>query len=182
MLNTITLLLIEFDSFLPSQGFPGGSAGKESACNAEDLGSISGLGRSPGGGHGNPLQYSCLENLHGRRSLTGCSPWGCKGLDVTERLSTGTRRTVPWDHELWFQLTVVSPAPITGMTQSSVNIHSVYPINESRSLSLSNFPFRDFQFPRDYTSSVLWKVVFKLARGQTCWSVVFKLTKAVVSL
>ena len=84
MLNTIMLLLLEFDSFLPSQGFPGGSAGKESACNAEDLGSISGLGRSPGAGHGNPLQYSCLENLHGQGSLTGCSPWGCKELDVTE--------------------------------------------------------------------------------------------------
>ena len=45
-------------------GFPGGSEGKESACNSGDLGSIPGLGRSPGGGHGNPLQYSCLENLH----------------------------------------------------------------------------------------------------------------------
>ena len=43
-------------------GFPGGSDGKESACNAADLGSISGLGRSPREGHGNPLQYSCLEN------------------------------------------------------------------------------------------------------------------------
>ena len=43
-------------------GFPGGSDGKESACSAGDLGSIPGLGRSPGGGHGNPLQYSCLEN------------------------------------------------------------------------------------------------------------------------
>ena len=43
-------------------GFPGGSDGKESACNARDLGSISGSGRSPGGGNGNPLQYSCLEN------------------------------------------------------------------------------------------------------------------------
>ena len=42
-------------------GFPGGSDGKESACNAGDLGLIPGLGRSPGGGHGNPLQYSCLE-------------------------------------------------------------------------------------------------------------------------
>ena len=42
--------------------FPGGSDGKESACNAGDLGSIPELGRSPGGGHGNPLQYSCLEN------------------------------------------------------------------------------------------------------------------------
>ena len=45
-----------------SQGFPGGSVNKESACNAGDLGSIPGLGRSSGGGPGNPLQYSCLEN------------------------------------------------------------------------------------------------------------------------
>ena len=43
-------------------GFSGGSDGKESACNAGDLGSIPGLGRPPGGGHGKPLQYSCLEN------------------------------------------------------------------------------------------------------------------------
>ena len=43
-------------------GFPLGSEGKESACNAGDLGSMLGLGISPGGGHGNPLKYSCLEN------------------------------------------------------------------------------------------------------------------------
>ena len=43
-------------------GFPGGSDCKESACNAADLDLIPELGRSPGGGHGNPLQYSCLEN------------------------------------------------------------------------------------------------------------------------
>ena len=43
-------------------GFPGGSGGKESACNEGDLGLIPGLGRSPGGGHGNPLRCSCLEN------------------------------------------------------------------------------------------------------------------------
>ena len=43
-------------------GFPGGSDGKESTCNASDLGSIPGLGRSHGEAHGNPLQYSCLEN------------------------------------------------------------------------------------------------------------------------
>ena len=42
--------------------FPGGSDSKESAGNVGDLGSIPGLGRSPGRGHGNPLQYSCLEN------------------------------------------------------------------------------------------------------------------------
>ena len=42
--------------------FPGGSDGKASVCNAGNLGSIPGLGRSPGEGNGNPLQYSCLEN------------------------------------------------------------------------------------------------------------------------
>ena len=50
------------------RGFLGSSNGKQSACNAGDLGSISGLGRSPGEGHGNPLQYSCLENSMNRRA------------------------------------------------------------------------------------------------------------------
>ena len=44
------------------KGFPGASEGKESACNAGNPGSVSGLGRSPEEGNGNPLQYSCLEN------------------------------------------------------------------------------------------------------------------------
>ena len=68
-------------------GFPGASDSKESACNTGDLGLIPGWGRSPGGGHGNPLQYYCLENPHGLRSLAGCSPWGCKESDRTERPS-----------------------------------------------------------------------------------------------
>ena len=45
-----------------------------STCDTEDLGSISWLGRSAEGGHGNPLQYSCLENPHGQQSLAGHSP------------------------------------------------------------------------------------------------------------
>ena len=65
-------------------GFPGGSDGKESACSARDLGSILGLGRSPGGGHDNPLHYSCRENPHGQRILVGYSPCGRKELDTTE--------------------------------------------------------------------------------------------------
>ena len=65
-------------------GFPGGSDGKDSACSAGDLGSIPGLGRSPGRGHGNPLQCSCLENPHGQRNLAGYSSRGCKELDMTE--------------------------------------------------------------------------------------------------
>ena len=62
-------------------GFPGGSDGKESNCNAGDLGSIPGLGRSPGQGKGHPLQYSGLVNS------MGYSPWGRKELDMTEQLS-----------------------------------------------------------------------------------------------
>ena len=69
-------------------GLPGGSDGKESACIPGDLGSILALGRSPGGVHGNPLLYPCLENPHGQRSLVDCSPWGRKELDMTEQLST----------------------------------------------------------------------------------------------
>ena len=65
-------------------GFPGGSDGKKSTCNKGDLGSIPGLGRSPEGGHDNPLKYSCLENPHGQKSLAGYSPWGCKESDTTE--------------------------------------------------------------------------------------------------
>ena len=64
--------------------FPDGSDGKESACNAGDLGLIPGLGRFSGGGHSNPLQYSCLEKSHGHWSLVDYSPWGCKELDTAE--------------------------------------------------------------------------------------------------
>ena len=54
-----------------------GSDGKEFSCNARDMSSVPGLGRSPGGRHGSPLQYSYLENPHGQRSLVGYSPGGC---------------------------------------------------------------------------------------------------------
>ena len=53
------------------------------AGDVRDAGSISGLGRLLGGGHGNPLQYSCLENPHGQRSQ-GYSPWGRKESDMAE--------------------------------------------------------------------------------------------------
>ena len=59
-----------------------------------DLGLIPGLGRSPGGGHGNPLQYSCLENPLGQRSLADYSPWGHKESDTAERLSTAQQLIV----------------------------------------------------------------------------------------
>ena len=72
-------------------GFPGGSHGKESACNAGDSSLIPGLGRFSGGGYVNQFQYTCLENPHGQRSRAGCSPWGCKELDKTKPLSHTSR-------------------------------------------------------------------------------------------
>ena len=59
-------------------GFPGVSDGKESACNAGDAASIPGLKRSPGGGNGNPLQYTCLENPMDRGA------WGATVHGVTK--------------------------------------------------------------------------------------------------
>ena len=70
---------------MSENSYPSGSDGKESACNAGDPGSIPGLERSPGEGNDNPLQYSCLENPHGQRSLVGSSPWGRRELDMTEQ-------------------------------------------------------------------------------------------------
>ena len=67
---------LETGEFRAREGFLPGSDNKESACNVGDLDLITGLGRSPGEGHGNPLQYSCLENPHGQRSLGGLQSMG----------------------------------------------------------------------------------------------------------
>ena len=65
------------------QGFPGGSNGKESACNAGDLGSVPGLGRSPGKGNGYPLHYFCLENPMDRETC-GLESIGLQESNRTE--------------------------------------------------------------------------------------------------
>ena len=65
-------------------GFPGGSEVNSPPASTRDLGLTPGAGRSPREGNGNPLQYSCLENPHGKRSLVGYSPWGLKESDMTE--------------------------------------------------------------------------------------------------
>ena len=64
------------------ENFPGGSDGKDFACNAGDLGSILGSGRSSGEGNGYPFQYSCLE-----KNLECYSSWGLKESDMTEQLT-----------------------------------------------------------------------------------------------
>ena len=68
-------------------GFPGGSDSKEFACNAGDPDSIPGLGRSPGEGNGNPLQYSCLENYMDRGAWQPTVHGDSKELDMTDQLT-----------------------------------------------------------------------------------------------
>ena len=67
---TLVLILDIYSTKRVNLGFPGGSDSKASTCNAGDLGSIPGSGRSPGEGNGNPLQYCCLEN-----SMEGGAWW-----------------------------------------------------------------------------------------------------------
>ena len=76
-----------------TEGLPWWPSSKESTCSpgaTGEVGSTPGLGRSPGGGHGNPLQYSCLENPHGQRCMVGYSPCGCKELNMSKRLKHST--------------------------------------------------------------------------------------------
>ena len=100
-LLSVLVLIFLVKSLVFGCFFPHDSDGKESVCNARDLGSVPGSGRSPGGGNGNPLQYSCLENPNGQRSLAGCSPWGCEESDTTEWLTLSL-----------FNLKIVSVLPL----------------------------------------------------------------------
>ena len=69
------------------------------AGDTRNGGLIPRLGRPPRVGNGNPLQYSCLENIHGQRSLAVHSSWGCKELDTTEQLSVHTHTGTPPDDQ-----------------------------------------------------------------------------------
>ena len=78
-------------------GFPGSSDGKESTCNAGDLVLIPGLGRSPGGGHANPLQYSCLENVMDRGAWRATVYGVSKGqTQLTLSTTQHTGSTLTW--------------------------------------------------------------------------------------
>ena len=85
--------------------FPGASDSKGSAWNAGDLGSDPGLGRSPGRRHDNPLQYYCLEDHHGQRSLVAYSPGGHKELDTTETTKPSTAQNIQGHSCWWWTIT-----------------------------------------------------------------------------
>ena len=100
------------------------------------LSSIPELERSPGGGHGNPLQYSCLENPHGQRNLAGYSPGSHKESDMTEGL--GTHRQ--WNSKRSIQLDSKTTKPI---------------ILTLALISISDLRFQEFSFPKyDRNNSV----------------------------
>ena len=84
-------------AFYQQLGFPGGSAGKESACNAGDLGSIPGLGGSPGEGNSYPTPVFWPGEFHGLYS-----PWGHTESDTTKQLSTSVSSPSDWIN--WFPL------------------------------------------------------------------------------
>ena len=75
-----------FFTIEPSGKLHGVSESKESACTVGDLGSIPGLERFPREENVNPLQYACLGEFHGQRSLVGYSPWGLKESDMTDQV------------------------------------------------------------------------------------------------
>ena len=78
---------VKLNLFTTLGGFPGGSDGRESTCNAEDPGLIPGSRRFPGEGNGNPLQYSSLENCMDGGTWQTTAHGGDRGLDTTERLT-----------------------------------------------------------------------------------------------
>ena len=96
-------------------GFPGGSGGEESACNAGDLDSIPGLGRSSGGGHGNPLQYSCLENPMDR-GAGGLQPMGSRRVRHDWATSLSLFTFMHWRRK-WKPTPMFLPGKIPGTAE-----------------------------------------------------------------
>ena len=126
-------------------GFPGGSDGKESTCNAGDLGSAPGLGRSPGGWHGNPpLKYFCLENPHEQRSLVGYSPWDHRvghewatkhSTEITTDLYAALRKDIKTSHVPFIQF-----PPMVTFWKTLVQYHSQKIDTDLLTISLRMFP------------------------------------------
>ena len=89
------------------------------AGDLRDAGLIRGLERSPGGGRGNPLQYSCLENPHGQSSLVGYSPWThSKESDTTEQLSTHIYKLIK--KYVFTYILILSPLYLTISAMNSI--------------------------------------------------------------
>ena len=87
---------------------------KESACNAGDPGSIPGSGRSPGDGNGSSTPVFLPGEFHGQRSLAGCSRWGLKEYDITERLTHTSHSWAESQHSFSFpDKELIGPAQVS---------------------------------------------------------------------
>ena len=121
------------------KSFPGGSDGKESACNARGLGSIDELGRSPGEGNGNPLLYSCLENSMGRgawwATIHGVTKSWTKLSD--QHFHTFSGKNPVQNHEL--HLVVMSLSPGT-VPHTCLDFHDLDTFEGYRSVILQSVP------------------------------------------
>ena len=100
------------------QGFPHSSVGKESACNAGDLGSIPGLRRFPGGGNGNPVQYSCLENPRDGGAWWAAVYGLTQSWTQLKRLSSSSSMLTSWVH--WASLVAQKVKCLSAMQETWV--------------------------------------------------------------
>ena len=124
-----------------------------------DLGSIPELGRSPGGGYGYPLQYSCPEDPHGQRNLEGYSPWGRKELDMTQWLSMAQHSTVI----LKIRFASVPTSVPTRLSDFTFTFHfSLSCIGEGNGNPLQCSCLEN---PRD--NGAWWAAVYGVAQSQT---------------
>ena len=110
--------------------FPGGSGSKESACNAGNLGLIPGSGRSPGGGHGNPLQYSCWENSMDRGA------WGLTVHKVAKRLSNSYTHTHTQLDSASHQSSCLNPKLMLFLYFKMLDLLVLVQLNQLRSLQI----------------------------------------------
>ena len=113
--------------------FPSGSKGKQSACSAEDPGSVPGLGRSPGEGNGNPLQDSCLENSMNRGTWWAVVH-GVTGSDRTERLTLHFSVYIPhllYPFICWWTLSYFHILAIVSNVSVNIWVHASFQIRFS---------------------------------------------------
>ena len=132
-----------------TKGSLGGSVVRNLLANSGDMGSIPWVGKIPGGGNGNPLQYSCLENSRDRGELEGSSPWDHKELDTTEQVGTYHQDQNQGDqgevHPGKLTLLESNPSPCSDFLRHTfINFTACesLPVSQQFSLGLPLFPMR----------------------------------------
>ena len=160
--TVILLNIVQLCQGLPQKRLLGSTTQKEASLVAQMVKNLPamrqtwvwsfGLGRSPGGGHSNPFQNSCLENSHGQRSLGGYSPWCRKESDTTERLSTALH--IQKEMEI-LNLRIQIPKWIWGSPLQSSQFYSLNSLNK-RVPSPINLQHDPIIYSWEVTERILW--------------------------